>query len=161
MDAVWGKAMTAGGGGAQVTRYGVTEGAAEERSRQRSRFLIAREGAKDADVLVLRLPDGQTALPVFGLEEEAGMFLWLETAGKGWRIAEILEADLATLLRESCAGVRRIVHPFAARCSDNGPTTVDREDFLRTMSGERSRRGERAGHKLPPRTPAWVGEGFG
>ena len=33
--------------------------------------MIARRGAKDADVLVLRLPNGQTALPVFGREEEA------------------------------------------------------------------------------------------
>ena len=143
-----------------MTRDGVAEGAAEERSRERSRFLIARERAKDADVLVLRLPDGQTALPVFGLEEEAGMFLWLETAGEGWRVAEISEAGLATLLRESCAGVRRIVRPFAAGCNDNGPATVDREDFLRTMSGERRRRGEGTGHKFPPQPSAWVREGF-
>ena len=33
--------------------------------------MIARRDAKDADVLVLRLPNGQTALPVFGREEEA------------------------------------------------------------------------------------------
>jgi hypothetical protein len=33
--------------------------------------LIARRDAKGADVLVLRLPNGQTALPVFGREEEA------------------------------------------------------------------------------------------
>ena len=65
------------GGGVQVTRDIVTE-----RSRERSRFLITRRGAKDADVLVLRLPDGQTALLIFGLEEEAGMFLWLERAEK-------------------------------------------------------------------------------
>ncbi|HJQ29104.1 MAG TPA: hypothetical protein VJ827_07165 [Rubrobacter sp.] len=31
--------------------------------------------AEDAAVLVLGLSNGQTALPVFGLEEEAGMFL--------------------------------------------------------------------------------------
>jgi hypothetical protein len=143
-----------------VTRDGVDEGADEERSRERSRFLIAREGAKDADVLVLRLPDGQTALPVFGLEEEAGMFLWLETAGEGWRVAEISEAALANLLRESCAGVRRIVRPFAAGCGGTGLATVDREDFLRTMPGERRRRGEGTGHKFPPRASTWVREGF-
>ncbi len=152
--------MTAGGGGAQVTRYGGAEGAGEERSRERSRFLIAREGAKSADVLVLRLPDGQTALPVFGLEEEAGMFLWLETVGEGWRVAEISEAALATLLHESCAGVRRIVRPFAAGCGGTGLATVDREDFLRTMSGERRRRSEGTGYKFPPRASAWVREGF-
>lgn len=58
------------------------EGAAEG-PRELSRFLIARREAEDAAVLVLGLPDGRTALPVFDLEEEAGMFLWLETAGEG------------------------------------------------------------------------------
>jgi hypothetical protein len=133
-----------------------------------SRFLIARRGAKDSDVLVLRLPDGHTALPVFASEEEAGLFLWLETAGDGWRVAEISEADLADLLRDSCAGVRRVVRPFAADGVGKGPAGVDREDFLRALAGERSRRSERrgerrgegAGHKFSPRTSAWKGEGF-
>lgn len=58
------------------------EGAAEG-PRELSRFLIARREAEDAAVLVLGLPDGQTALPVFDLEEQAGMFLWLETAEEG------------------------------------------------------------------------------
>ena len=69
------------------------------------------------NVLVLDFPEGRTALPVFGLEEEAGMFLWLETAGEGWRVAEISEADLGALLRGSCASV---VHPFAEE--DVGPS---------------------------------------
>ena len=88
------------------------------------------------------------------------MFLWLETAGEGWRVAEISEADLAALLRESCAGVRRIVHPFAAEVTGKGPASVDREDFLRALSDERSRRGREAGHAFAPRTSAGKGEGF-
>jgi hypothetical protein len=52
-------------------------------------------------------------LPVFGLEEEAGMFLGLETVGEGWCVAETSEADFAALLRDSCASVRGVVHPFA------------------------------------------------
>ncbi len=107
---------------------GVAEG-----PREHSRFLIVRRHAEDADVLVLRFPDGQTALPVFGLEEEAGMFLWLETAGDGWRVAEISEADVAVLLCDSCAGVWWIVHPFAAKGVGKGPMTVNREDFLRKL----------------------------
>jgi hypothetical protein len=134
------------------------DGATEERSHERSCFLIARRDAEGADVLVLALPDGQAALPVFGLEEEAGMFLWLETAAGGWRVAlggwrvaQISEADLAALLRDACAGVRWIVRPFAAKGMGNGPATVDREDFLRALSGERSRRGREAGHESAPR----------
>jgi hypothetical protein len=138
---------------------GVAEG-----PREHSRFLIARREAEDADVLVLGLPDGQTALPVFGLEEEAGMFLWLETAEEGWRVAQISEADLAALLRESCAGVRRVVHPFAAEVAGKGPAGVDREDFVRSLSGERSggrsRRGREAGHAFASRISAGKGEDF-
>lgn len=130
--------------------------------------MIARRGAKDSDVLVLRLPDGYTALPVFASEEEAGLFLWLQTAADGWRVAEISEADLADLLSDSCAGVRRVVRPFAADGAGKGPAGLDREDFLRALAGERSRRSERrserrgegAGHKFSPRTSARKGEGF-
>jgi hypothetical protein len=137
MDVVRRRALMERGGKVQLTPEGVTENSSEH-----SRFLIVRQGAKDMDVLVLRLPAGQTALPVFGLEEEAGMFLWLEMVEEGWRVAEISEADLGTLLRDSCASVRRIVHPFAANGMRKGPATVDREDFLRTLPGERSRREE-------------------
>ncbi len=78
----------------RLTREGLSEG-----SNGHPRYLIARRDATDADdadVLVLRLPDGRTALPVFGREEEAGMFLWLETAGEGWRVAEFSERSLVT-----------------------------------------------------------------
>jgi hypothetical protein len=155
MDVVRRRALMGRGGKVQLTPEGVTE-----HSRERSRFLIVRQGATDTDVLVLRLPAGQTALPVFDLEEEAGMFLWLEMVGEGWRVAEISVADLDTLLRDSCASVRRIVHPFVANGMGmgKGPATVDREDFLRTLSGERSRRKET--RKVPPRISAWVGEDF-
>jgi hypothetical protein len=127
-----------------LTYDGVTE-----RSFEHSRFLIARRDAKDADVLVLRLSDGQTALPVFGREEEAVMFLWLETAGEGWGVVEISEGGLVTLLCGSCAGVGRIGHPFVAKGVGKRLATVNREDFLRVLCGERSRRGAGAG-------PAWA-----
>ena len=94
------------------------------------RFLIVKRDAEGTNVLVLRFPDGQTALPVFGLEEEARMFLWLETVAGGWRVAEISEADLAALLRDSRARVQGVVHPFAARGVGKGPATVNREEFL-------------------------------
>jgi hypothetical protein len=155
MDAVLGGVLTAGGGGAELARDGVDEG-----PRERPRSPIARWDAEDADVLVLGLPDGQTALPVFELEEEAGMFLWLETAGEGWRVVEISEADLAALLRESCAGVWRFVPPFAAEGAGQGLASVDREDFLRALSGGRGRWGKETEHALAPRTPGRKGEGF-
>lgn len=110
----------------------------KEVSGEHSRFVIARRDADDTDVLVLRFSDGRTALPVFGHEEEAGMFLWLETAGEGWYVAEVSEGDLTIMLRGSCAGVRWIVYPFAANDVGKGPATVDREDFLQTLSSDRT-----------------------
>jgi hypothetical protein len=137
---------------------GAAEGPREPSRCGHPRFLIVKRDAEGANVLVLNFPDGQTALPVFGFEEEARMFLWLETVAEGWRVAEISEADLAALLRDSCARVRRVVHHFAARGVGKGPATVEREEFLRTLSGERSRREET--RKAPPRISAWVGEDF-
>ncbi len=58
-------------------------GGVVEVPRARSRFLIAGRDDEEAYVLVLGLLDGQTASPVLELEEEAGIFLWLETAGGG------------------------------------------------------------------------------
>jgi predicted RNA-binding Zn ribbon-like protein len=128
-------------------------------SNERVCYLFVRRDAESADVLVLRFPDGQTALPVFGLEEEAGMFLWLETAGEGWRVAELSEADLVALLRGSCASVRRIARPFAgAGDAGSAPATVDREVFLRALLEERSRRGAGAGSSHLPRGFAMEGE---
>jgi hypothetical protein len=137
------------GGRAQLTHEGVTE-----RSRESSRFLIVRQGAKDADALVLRLPEGQSALPVFRLEEEAGMFLWLEGSGEGWRVAEISEADLAALLRDSCARVQGVVHLFAEEGVGKGPATVNREEFLGALSRESSRRARETADVFAPRISA-------
>ena len=95
-----------------------------------TRFLIVKRDAEGANVLVLRFPDGQTALPVFGLEEDARMSLWPETVAEHWRVAEISEADLAALLRDSCARVQGVVHPLATRGVGKGPATVNREEFL-------------------------------
>ena len=135
---------------------GVAEGPREtsrcETSRcETSRFLIVKRDAEGANVLVLGFPDGRTALPVFGLEEEAGMFLWLEAAGEDWSVAELSEADLAALLRGSCA--RSVVHLFAEGGVGKGPVTVSREEFLVALSGESSRAKEPA-HELAPRNPA-------
>ena len=83
--------------------------------------MIVKRDAEGTDVLVLGFSDGRMGLPVFGFEEEAGMFVWLESAGDGWRVAEISEADLASLLRGPCARVRSVLHPFADGGVREGP----------------------------------------
>jgi hypothetical protein len=118
------------------------------------RFLIVKQDAEGANVLVLRFPDGQTVLPVFGLEEVARMFLCLETVAEGWRVAEISGADLTALLRDSCARVQGVVHPFAARGVGKGLATVNREEFLGALSGELSRRAREPAHEFALRISA-------
>jgi hypothetical protein len=118
------------------------------------RFLIVKQDAEGANVLVLRFPDCQTVLPVFGLEEVARMFLCLETVAEGWRVAEISGADLTALLRDSCARVQRVVHPFAARGVGKGLATVNREEFLGALSGELSRRAREPAHEFALRISA-------
>ena len=132
----------------------VAEGSREHPPCEHPRFLIAKRDAEGANLLVLRFPDGQTALLVFGLEEEAGMFLGLETVAEGWRVAEISEADLAALLRDSCARAQGVVHPFAARGVGKGPATVNREEFLVALSGELSRQAREPAHEFAPRISA-------
>jgi hypothetical protein len=110
--------------------------------------LIVKRDGEGAIVLVLRFPDGKTAQPVFGLEEGAGMFLWLETVGEGWCVAEISEADLAALLLNSCARGSP-----SLRC-EGRPATVSCEDFLGALPGEVSRRGKEPAHKFASRISA-------
>ena len=88
------------------------------------------------------------------------MFLWLEAAGEGWRVVKISKGGLVTLLRGSCAGVGRIVHPFAAKGVVNGLATVDRRDFLRSLGGERNRRGKEAEHEFATHASARKEEDF-
>jgi hypothetical protein len=133
MDAIRGRVLMARGGRAKLAYDGATDDRSHEQScYEHSCFLIARQDAEGADVLVLRFPDGQTALPVFSLEEEAGMFLWLEALDEGWQVEEFSVGELAALLCGPCANVERVApNPFAATDPAGGLlATVDREDFL-------------------------------
>jgi hypothetical protein len=82
------------------------------------------------------------------------MFLCLETVAEGWRVAEISGADLTALLRDSCARVQGVVHPFAARGVGKGLATVNREEFLGALSGELSRRAREPAHEFALRISA-------
>jgi hypothetical protein len=146
--------LMAGGGGEELGCDVVAEGPRAPSRCEPPRFLIVKRDAAGAKVLVLRFPDGRTALPIFGLEEEAGMFLWLETMGEGWRVAELSEADLGALLRGSCARVRSVVHPFAEEGVGKGPATVSREEFLGALSGEWGRRAREPAREFAPRISA-------
>jgi hypothetical protein len=111
----------------------VLENGVSERQNGSSSWVVTRRDAADADVLTLKLSGGETVLPVFSLEEEAGMFLWLEVLDEGWQVEEFSVTELVALLCGPCASVERVApNPFAATDPAGGLlATVDREDFLR------------------------------
>jgi hypothetical protein len=108
---------------------------ATERQNGPSYCLITRRDAANMDVLILKFSDGEMVLPVFSLEEEAGMFLWLEALDEGWRVEEYSVEELVALLCGPCASVEWVApDPFAATGPARGlRATVDRKAFLRKL----------------------------
>ena len=92
------------------------------------------------DVLIAHLASGPTALPVFGFEEEAGLFLLLAAVGRGWRVWEAEAQTLDSMLRGPLRGVERVaLDPLPKRIGVGPPdqlASMERERFLGILSGE-------------------------
>ena len=71
-------------------------------------WVIARQDNGRMDVLTISHDKNGEALPVFSFEEEAEMFLQLETPGTCWRARETLPGELVSLLYGPCAGVKSV-----------------------------------------------------
>ncbi len=68
-------------------------------------WLIVKEEAGQEEILTIHLEGEGETLPVFGFEDEAGMFLSLGTLGAGWRIKQTTVGELTRALLDSGAGV--------------------------------------------------------
>lgn len=77
------------------------------RTYSRPLWLIARHRTRRMEVLRTVLASGEEALPVFGFEEEARMFLDLGASG-GWRVRETTAGELTSVLCGPCATVDRV-----------------------------------------------------
>ena len=77
-------------------------------------WLIAKNENGRVEVLTVDLGEGEQALPVFGYEEEAEMFLCLGGAGDGWRARESTPGELVSVLDGPCARRARGPRPAAA-----------------------------------------------
>ncbi len=71
-------------------------------------WVIARQDNGRMDVLTISHDENGEALPVFSFEEEAEMFLQLETPGTCWRASETTPDELVSLLCGPCAGVKSV-----------------------------------------------------
>src|SRR5215217_7664721 len=77
------------------------------------RYWVIAKDAKDwfgqLDLLTVDLDGTGEALPVFSFEQEAEMFLWLQTTEDGQKVREITPGQLVSILYGPCADVGRVM----------------------------------------------------
>ena len=107
------------------------------------------------EVLTANLARGGEALPVFSLEDEANAFVGLGDFGDGWRARETAGGELVSVLCGPCAGVERVVldpirlpDPLAEGL--DGPSSTEREAFMRSLLNPRPSRTLTSGPGLAP-----------
>ena len=118
-------------------------------------WLIARHRTGGMEVLTAYLARGGEALPVFSLEDDANAFLRLGELGDDWRARETAGGELVSVLCGPCAGVERVVldpiglpGPLAEGL--DGPSSTEREAFMRSLLNPRPSRTLTAGPGLAP-----------
>jgi hypothetical protein len=109
------------------------------------RYWVIAKGAKDGfgqlDLLTVDLDGAGEALPVFSFEEEAEMFLWLQTTEEGREVREITPGQLVSILYGTCADVGRVMLdplPEIGASMQNSLLGMDRNDFVESVMGSRS-----------------------
>lgn len=86
------------------------------------------------DLMTLSDGSGEEALPVFGFEDEARLYLRLLGMEGEWKIREATVGELAPLLRGPYAGVGKVaLDPVPEGVNSSGPLDVawpSPEEFL-------------------------------
>src|SRR5215217_6318645 len=130
------------------TRKGTETAGGVPRRAGTQRYWVIAKDAKDAtdgfgqpDLLTVDLDGAGQALPVFSFEEEAEMFLWLQTTEEGREVRETTPGQLVSILYGPCADVGRVMlDPLP----EIGPRVqisllgMDRNDFVESVMGARS-----------------------
>lgn len=130
------------------TREGAeTAGGVSRRAGTQRYWVIAKDAknAKDgfgqADLLTVDLDGAGQALPVFSFEEEAEMFLWLQTSEDGREVRETTPGQLVSILYGPCADVGRVMLdplPEIGARMQISLLGMDRNDFVESVMGARS-----------------------
>jgi hypothetical protein len=130
--------------GASTREDAETAGGAARRSGTQRYWVIAKD-AKDGfgqpDLLTVDLDGTGEALPVFSFEEEAEMFLWLQTTEEGHEVRETTPGQLVSILYGPCAHVGRVILdplPEIGARMQIGLLGMDRNDFVESVMGARS-----------------------
>ena len=98
-------------------------------------WTIAKNGDGPLEMLTIDC-GGEELLPVFGHEEEAGLFLWLGAPGDSWRARESGAGELVSMLYGPYAGVERVVlDPLPETLAGRtvGLVGLDRERFVHLL----------------------------
>ena len=101
----------------------------------------ANEGFGQLEVLTVDLDGTGEALPVFSFEEEAEMFLCLQTTEDGREVRETTPGQLVSILYGPCADVGRVILdplPEIGACMQISLLGMDRNDFVESVMGARS-----------------------
>ncbi len=96
-------------------------------------WLITKNENGRIEVLTTNLAEGEQALPVFGHEEEAEMFLSLGGAGDGWRVRKSTAGELVSVLHGPCARVGCVaLDPVPMKLEEKtvGLVSLSRERFV-------------------------------
>jgi hypothetical protein len=124
------------------TREGAeTAGGVPRRAGTQRYWVIAKDGFGQPDLLTVDLDGAGKALPVFSFEEEAEMFLWLQTTEEGWEVRETTPGQLVSILYGPCAHVGRVMLdplPEIGASMQISLLSMDRNDFVESVMGARS-----------------------
>ena len=127
------------------TREGAQTAGGVPRRAGTQRYWVIAKDAKDGfdrpDLLTVDLDGTGQALPLFSFEEEAEMFLWLQTTEEGWEVRQITPGQLVSILYGPCADVGRVMLdplPEIGARMQISLLGMDRNDFVESVMGARS-----------------------
>lgn len=128
--------------GASTREGGETARRVPRRAGRQRYWVIARD-AKDGfgqpDLLTVDLDGTGETLPVFSFQEEAEMFLWLQTTEDGREVRETTPGQLVSILYGPCADVGRVMLdplPEIGARVQISLLGMDRNDFVESALGE-------------------------
>src|SRR5688572_8650889 len=137
--------MSAAQGNEASTREDAENAGGVPRRAGTQRYWVIAKDANDRlgqpAPLTVDLDGTGQALPVFSFEEEAEVFLWLQTTEDGRKVRETTPEQLVSILYGPCADVGRVMLdplPEIGARMQNSLLGMDRNDFVESVMGARS-----------------------